>query len=120
MADARRPNEKGQYDICKPEILLSAITADKPSSTPLRPLNIWWIGLILALGTPCLLRPGGRLAYFYSTTSPLTLFASSSQLAQAQADVQRYDNLIKENGRSGLWVTREVREQYDKAKQRQL
>ncbi|WVQ79881.1 hypothetical protein IAT38_001981 [Cryptococcus sp. DSM 104549] len=60
---------------------------------------------------------GGRLAYFYSTTSPLTLLASSSQLQQAQKDVTRFEAQIKENGRAGCWVTKEQKEVYDGAKQ---
>jgi len=63
---------------------------------------------------------GGRLRYFYSTTSPLTLLASSSKLESAQQDVQKYDGLIKDGGRDGYWVTREEKDKYDSAKQREL
>ncbi|ORX34068.1 mitochondrion protein [Kockovaella imperatae] len=59
----------------------------------------------------------GRLRYFYSSTSPLTLLASSQQLAQAQADVQKYEGLIKERSPKALWVNGKVKEQYDHAKQ---
>ncbi|ODO07774.1 hypothetical protein I350_03352 [Cryptococcus amylolentus CBS 6273] len=60
---------------------------------------------------------GGRLAYFYSTTSPLTLLASSSQLAQAQKDATHFESSIKENGNKGTWVTKEQRDTYWNAKQ---
>ncbi|WVN89291.1 uncharacterized protein L203_104512 [Cryptococcus depauperatus CBS 7841] len=60
---------------------------------------------------------GGRLAYFYSITSPLTLLASSSQLSQAQKDVVHFESLIKENGRAGTWVSKQQKEVYDHAKQ---
>lgn len=60
---------------------------------------------------------GGRLAYFYSTTSPLTLLASSEKLQQAQKDVTRFESQIKENGKAGTWVTREQKAAYDNAKQ---
>lgn len=61
--------------------------------------------------------PGGRLAYFYSTTSPLTLLASPAQLAQAQKDVEYYDGKIREVGNKGLWVDKATKEKYDDAKQ---
>ncbi|KAI9636214.1 Tricarboxylate/iron carrier [Dioszegia hungarica] len=59
----------------------------------------------------------GRLRYFYSTTSPLTLLASSAKLEQAQHDVKRYEGLIKERGREGYWVGEKERDEYWKAKQ---
>lgn len=59
----------------------------------------------------------GRLRYFYSTTSPLTLLASSKQLEQAQTDVRRYEGLIKERGREGCWVGEKDRDEYWRAKQ---
>jgi hypothetical protein len=62
----------------------------------------------------------GRLSYFYSITSPLTLFASGSKLEQAQLDVKRYEGLIKESGREGYWVGRLDKERYEGAKQCQL
>ncbi|WVR04765.1 hypothetical protein IAU60_001777 [Kwoniella sp. DSM 27419] len=60
---------------------------------------------------------GGRLAYFYSTTSPLTLFASSKQLERAQKDVTHFEAEIKEAGKGGFWVNAEQKAVYDKAKQ---
>ncbi|KAK1921732.1 putative mitochondrion protein [Papiliotrema laurentii] len=60
---------------------------------------------------------GGRLAYFYSTTSPLTLLASPSTLQQAQADVTKYEAAIKEAGKAGYWVTPSDRDRYWDAKQ---
>ncbi|WWC59662.1 uncharacterized protein I303_102224 [Kwoniella dejecticola CBS 10117] len=60
---------------------------------------------------------GGRLAYFYSTTSPLTLLASSAQLEQAQRDVTHFESKIKEAGRQGYWVNSQQKEVYDNAKQ---
>ncbi|KAL7419354.1 Sideroflexin FSF1 [Cryptotrichosporon argae] len=59
----------------------------------------------------------GRLAYFYSTTSPLTLLASPSTLKQAQEDVRRYEDKIKEAGKDGYWVPLQDKERYDHAKQ---
>jgi tricarboxylate carrier len=59
----------------------------------------------------------GRLAYFYSTTSPLTLLASPAQLDQAVKDVKYYDERIKAAGKQGLWVDRATKEAYDNAKQ---
>jgi hypothetical protein len=59
----------------------------------------------------------GRLKYFYSTTSPLTLLASSAKLEQAQSSVQRYERLIKERGREGCWVGEKERDEYWNAKQ---
>ncbi|WVQ98244.1 hypothetical protein IAU59_005367 [Kwoniella sp. CBS 9459] len=60
---------------------------------------------------------GGRLAYFYSTTSPLTLLASSSELEKAQKDVTHFESQIKEGGRNGFWVNSEQKAAYDHAKQ---
>ncbi|WWC68140.1 uncharacterized protein I206_102063 [Kwoniella pini CBS 10737] len=60
---------------------------------------------------------GGRLAYFYSTTSPLTLLASSAQLEQAQKNVTHFESKIKESGRQGYWVNQQQKEAYDNAKQ---
>lgn len=60
------------------------------------------------------------MAYFYSTTSPLTLLASSKQLEQAQRDVTKYEGKIKEQGKNGLWVGLDERNQYWKAKQCEL
>ena len=45
------------------------------------------------------------------------MFASSSQLSQAQKDVTKYDHLIKESGKKGVWVGAEEKGLYDKAKQ---
>ncbi|GFZ47923.1 Probable mitochondrial transport protein FSF1 [Saitozyma sp. JCM 24511] len=59
----------------------------------------------------------GRLAYFYSTTSPLTLLASTSQLEQAQQDVQHYEGLIKEAGAKGCYVPEQDKERYWNARQ---
>jgi homospermidine synthase len=66
---------------------------------------------------PC---PAGRLAYFYSTTSPLTLLASTSQLEQAQQDVQHYEGLIKEAGVKGCYVPEQDKERYWNARQRKF
>ncbi|WVW78238.1 hypothetical protein I302_100191 [Kwoniella bestiolae CBS 10118] len=60
---------------------------------------------------------GGRLAYFYSTTSPLTLLASSAQLEKAQKDVTNFESHIKEAGKKGYWVNQQHKEIYDHAKQ---
>ncbi|WWD07459.1 hypothetical protein V865_005559 [Kwoniella europaea PYCC6329] len=60
---------------------------------------------------------GGRLAYFYSTTSPLTLLASSAQLEKAQKDVTNFESKIKEAGQKGYWVNQQQKEIYDNAKQ---
>lgn len=62
--------------------------------------------------------PAGRLSYFYSTTSPLTLLASTSQLEQAQQDVQHYEGLIKEAGVKGCYVREQDKERYWNARQR--
>lgn len=78
------------------------------------------ISSVLAYESPLTFFIGGRLRYFYSTTSPLTLLASSSKLESAQQDVQKYDGLIKDAGRDGYWVTREEKDKYDSAKQREL
>ncbi|KAL1407353.1 Sideroflexin FSF1 [Vanrija albida] len=59
----------------------------------------------------------GRLKYFYSTTSPLTLLASASELEQAQKDVVYFDGKIKDAGKAGYWVDKEHKERYDHAKQ---
>ncbi|ORY24019.1 putative mitochondrion protein [Naematelia encephala] len=59
----------------------------------------------------------GRLAYFYSITSPLTLLASPTQLQQAQQDVKRFEGMIKESGREGCWVDKSQKDLYDKSKQ---
>ncbi|WWD00795.1 hypothetical protein V866_007731 [Kwoniella sp. B9012] len=59
----------------------------------------------------------GRLAYFYSTTSPLTLLASSAQLEKAQKDVTNFESKIKEAGQKGYWVNQQQKEIYDNAKQ---
>jgi hypothetical protein len=47
----------------------------------------------------------------------LTLFASSSKLEQAQADVKRYEGLIKESGREGVWVGKTEKDVFERAKQ---
>ncbi|WWD21665.1 hypothetical protein CI109_106151 [Kwoniella shandongensis] len=60
---------------------------------------------------------GGRLTYFYSTTSPLTLLASSSELEKAQKDVTHFEARIKEDGKRGCWVTKDQKDAYDHAKQ---
>ena len=60
----------------------------------------------------------GRLAYFYSTTSPLTLLASSAKLEDAQKDVKKYEGLIKDAGREGCWVDAQDRDRYYEARQR--
>ncbi|KAK4684940.1 hypothetical protein P7C73_g5221, partial [Tremellales sp. Uapishka_1] len=59
----------------------------------------------------------GRLTYFYNTTSPLTLLASSAKLSEAQADVVKFEAMIKEGGKEGCWVTRQDKGRYDNAKQ---
>ena len=101
-------------------------------SLPLR-IDLWRSSVIAKprfdLSTYCQSAPtpffntnnqAGRLAYFYSTTSPLTLFASSSQLQQAQKDVTKYEGLIRDNGKKGVWVNGEEKSLYDKAKQCEL
>ncbi|BEI87322.1 uncharacterized protein CcaverHIS019_0100400 [Cutaneotrichosporon cavernicola] len=60
---------------------------------------------------------GGRLSYFYSTTSPLTLLASSAQLDRAVKDVAYYDGQIKAAGKQGYFVDAATKEVYDNAKQ---
>jgi hypothetical protein len=52
-------------------------------------------------------------------TSPLTLLASSSELAQAQADVSKYDAAIKAAGKGGYWVDAAEKDKFDQAKQRE-
>lgn len=64
-----------------------------------------------------LMPAGGRLAYFYSTTSPLTLLASSHQLEEAQRDVAKFEGRIKESGRAPCLVSAHERDQYWRAKQ---
>lgn len=60
----------------------------------------------------------GRLQHFQSTTSPLTLLASKQALLQAQGNVQKVDQQVKEAGGRGVWVTRAARETYWKDRQR--
>ena len=59
----------------------------------------------------------GRVANFYSTTSPLTLFYSNDALLEAQKTAQKYDERIKEAGKKGYYVNAEQKAAYDKAKQ---
>ncbi|RXK35204.1 mitochondrial protein [Tremella mesenterica] len=59
----------------------------------------------------------GRLAYFYSTTSPLTLLATSSELDQAQKDVRKYEASIKDSGPEGYWVGKDEKDKYERARQ---
>lgn len=60
---------------------------------------------------------GGRLAYFYSTTSPLTLLASGQQLEDAVQFARGWDAKIKAAGKDGVWVDADTRDKYDHAKQ---
>lgn len=60
----------------------------------------------------------GRVANFYSTTSPLTLFYSDDSLKHAQQSVNEFDEKIKEAGRKGYFVNAGQKAQYDHAKQR--
>lgn len=66
------------------------------------------------------LTKGGRLKYFYSTTSPLTLLASPTTLKQAQNDVVKFETAIKESGKNGYMVDLQTRDRYWNAKQRML
>lgn len=61
----------------------------------------------------------GRLKYFYSTTSPLTLLASSDELEKAQKDVTKYEGQIKEGKGKPCLVNEYQRDEYWKAKQRE-
>lgn len=59
----------------------------------------------------------GRLKYFYSTTSPLTLLASPAELDHAQKAVTKYESLIKAGGKNGCLVDVHSRDEYWRAKQ---
>jgi hypothetical protein len=92
--------ERERYDISKPKYDLNTYSTFKYQGKT---------------GLTCV--PAGRLAHFYSTTSPLTLFASPAKLKQAQEDVRRYEGLIKENGSKGCWVSKEDKERWEHARQ---
>jgi len=59
----------------------------------------------------------GRIAHFYSTTSPLTLLYSNEALRDAQTTVRRYEKLIKESGKSGCWVGPREKKEWEHARQ---
>jgi hypothetical protein len=63
--------------------------------------------------------PGGRIAHFYSTTSPLTLLYSNESLREAQRTVRRYEELIKQSGKGGCWVGPKEKKEWEHAKQRE-
>jgi len=110
-------DKAGLYDICKLARPDQSVKKLNNSQTPLRPIYLLSVRPSPLFKTN---NQAGRLAYFYSTTSPLTLFASSSQLQKAQKDVTKYEGLIRDNGKKGVWVNGEEKSLYDKAKQCEL
>lgn len=62
----------------------------------------------------------GRLQHFYTVTSPLTLFAPRATLLEAQTNVRKAEELIKDGGGRGVWVSPETREKYWNERQREL
>lgn len=62
---------------------------------------------------------GGRVAHFYSTTSPLTLLYSRASLMDAQRTVENYQRRIKEAGKRGVWVDEREKKEWEGAKQRE-
>lgn len=62
----------------------------------------------------------GRLQHFYTVTSPLTLFAPRATLLEAQTNVRKAEELIKDGGGRGVWVSPETRQKYWNERQREL
>lgn len=89
------------------------------SGAKVRPDDVRWVLSELDLCGRVVLISGGRLAYFYSITSPLTLFASKDELDKAQETVAETDKRIKEAKQQGkgFWVDSAFKSKYDKAKQ---
>lgn len=59
----------------------------------------------------------GRLSHFYSTTSPLTLFASTTALQEAQAHVKEIESNFSKDKQKQFFVSRKDAERYWKSKQ---
>lgn len=59
----------------------------------------------------------GRLSHFYSTTSPLTLFYSTTALQEAQKHVEEVESNFSNDKQKSFLVTKEEAEKYWKSKQ---
>ncbi|PWN35299.1 Tricarboxylate/iron carrier [Meira miltonrushii] len=59
----------------------------------------------------------GRLSHFYSTTSPLTLFYSTTSLQEAQKHVKEVEANFSHDKQKSFLVTRKEAERYWKSKQ---